>query len=238
MCQLSSTRQFLRSTVLPCLAAAASAKPHCVGSAFRPSSDSDPIEMMPIPCLPASVMPDGLICEATANGISSCNGSNCRAASCKREPVGLGGDALAAEQPADDADRLVLAVAQHHRIDPERVRVRRQRAGPRAEDRASAGHVIELHHALGDVERMVIGQRDHAGRQLDALGALARGGEEHLGRARSSPSRWNGARRTRIRRSRACPGARRDRDRGGTATSGARRRDGAGRGRRRSVGEA
>ena len=38
--------------------------------------------MTPIPCLPASVMPDGLICEATANGISSCNGSSCSAASC------------------------------------------------------------------------------------------------------------------------------------------------------------
>ena len=38
--------------------------------------------MMPMPCLPASVMPDGLICEATANGISSCNGSSCSAASC------------------------------------------------------------------------------------------------------------------------------------------------------------
>ena len=82
ICQLSSTRQFFRSTVVPCLAAAASAKLHCVGSAFSPSFDSEPIEMIPMPCLPASVMPDGLICEATANGISSCRGSNCSAASC------------------------------------------------------------------------------------------------------------------------------------------------------------
>ena len=81
MCQLSSTRQFLRSTVWPCLAAAASAKLHWVGRAFRPSSDSDPIEMMPIPCLPARVMPEGLIWEATAQGISSCSGNSCRAAS-------------------------------------------------------------------------------------------------------------------------------------------------------------
>ena len=82
ICQLNSTRQFFRSTVVPCLAAAASANPHCVGSAFSPSLDSDPMEMMPMPCLPASVMPEGLICDATANGISSCNGSNCSAASC------------------------------------------------------------------------------------------------------------------------------------------------------------
>ena len=27
-------------------------------------------------------MPDGLICEATANGISSCSGNSCNAASC------------------------------------------------------------------------------------------------------------------------------------------------------------
>ncbi len=35
-----------------------------------------------MPCLPASVIPEGLICEATAKGMSSCNGSSCRAASC------------------------------------------------------------------------------------------------------------------------------------------------------------
>jgi hypothetical protein len=49
---------------------------------FRPSSDSEPIEMMPIPCLPARVMPEGLIWEATANGISSWSGRSWSAASC------------------------------------------------------------------------------------------------------------------------------------------------------------
>ena len=39
--------------------------------------------MMPMPCFPARVMPEGLIWDATANGMSSCNGNNCRAASCK-----------------------------------------------------------------------------------------------------------------------------------------------------------
>ena len=81
MCQFSSTRQFLRSTVVPCFLAASSAKPHCVGSAVRPCVDIEPSEMMPMPYLPASVMPDGLICEATANGISSCSGRSCSAAS-------------------------------------------------------------------------------------------------------------------------------------------------------------
>jgi len=44
---------------LAVLGGAASAKPHCVGRALSPSFDKEPIEMMPMPCLPASVMPDG-----------------------------------------------------------------------------------------------------------------------------------------------------------------------------------
>jgi hypothetical protein len=82
MCQLISTRQFLRSTVWPCFGRASPRSPTACGSAFRPSRDSEPIEMMPMPCLPASVMPEGLICEATAKGMSSCSGSSCSAASC------------------------------------------------------------------------------------------------------------------------------------------------------------
>ena len=145
--------------------------------------------MMPMPYLPASVMPDGLICEATANCMSSCSGRSCRAASCSvyhsvflvtRSPL---------EQAADDADRLVLAVALGHRVDAERVGVGRQRAGARAEDGAAARHVVELHHALRHVEGMVVGQRDHAGAELDALGALAGGGQEHLGRGDHLPAR-------------------------------------------------
>src|SRR5215469_13928955 len=49
--------------------------------------------------------------------------------------------------------------------------------------------MVELHHALGDVERVVVGQRDHAGGKLDALRALAGRGEEHLGRADHLPAR-------------------------------------------------
>jgi hypothetical protein len=38
--------------------------------------------------------------------------------------------------------------------------------------RSPAGHVVELHHALRDVEGMVVGQGHDAGAELDALGAL------------------------------------------------------------------
>jgi hypothetical protein len=106
----------------------------------------------------------------------------------EREPVGPVRDALAAHEPADDPDGLVLAVAEQHRIDPERVGVRRQRARPGAEDRPPAGHVIELHQPLRHVERMVVGQGDDPRAELDALRPLARGGEEHLGRPDGLPA--------------------------------------------------
>src|SRR5438477_5164565 len=53
---------------------------------------------------------------------------------------------------------------------------------------AAAAHPVELHHALRDIERVVIGQGDNPGRQLDALRALGRGGQEHLGRADHLPA--------------------------------------------------
>src|SRR6202000_741974 len=52
----------------------------------------------------------------------------------------------------------------------------------------AAGHVIELHHALGDVEGMMIGQRNHTGAEFDALGAFAGGGHEHLRRSDVFPA--------------------------------------------------
>ncbi|OIQ64617.1 hypothetical protein GALL_538300 [mine drainage metagenome] len=63
-----------------------------------------------------------------------------------------------------------------------------ERAGAGAEDGAASRHVVELHHALGNVEGMVIGQRDHAGAEPDALGALAGGRQEHLGRGDGFPA--------------------------------------------------
>ena len=51
------------------------------------------------------------------------------------------------------------------------------------------GHVIELHDPLRHVERMVERQRHDAGAELDAVRALAGGGEEHLGRRDHLPAR-------------------------------------------------
>jgi len=48
--------------------------------------------------------------------------------------------------------------------------------------------VIQLHHALGDVEGVVVGQRDHAGAEHDAVGALTGGSEEHFRRSDHFPA--------------------------------------------------
>src|SRR6266851_655066 len=164
MCQLNSTRQSERLTVVPCFLAASSAKPHCVGSAIRPWVDIEPSEMMPMPYLPASVMPEGEICDATTNGMSSCRGRICSAAS-----FIVNQSLLAVTRSPLNRRRMI---ALRHRVDAERMRVGGERPGAGAEVGAAAGHVVELHHALGDVEGMVIGQRNHAGAEPDALGAL------------------------------------------------------------------
>ena len=152
-----STRQSARSTVEPCCAAASSAKPHCVGRALMPSVELEAIDSTPMPYLPASCMPDGEIDDAVAIGISSCSGQDLQLGVVELEPVALVAEAvLAAQQPDDHAERLVLAVAQQHRVDAVGAGVRRQGAGPGAEHRPAPGHVVELDHPLGDVERVVV----------------------------------------------------------------------------------
>ena len=105
------------------------------------------------------------------------------------EPLTIVAEALfAPEQPDDHAKRFVLLVALAHRVDAERMSIGGQCPGSRAEHRAAFRHVIELRHALGDVERVVVGQRDDAGAEHDALAALAGGGEEHLRRRDHLPA--------------------------------------------------
>ena len=65
-------------------------------------------------------------------------------------------------------------------LQPDLVGVVDQRAGPDAEHRPAARHVVELHHPRGQRERMMIGQRDHAGAEADVARAHRRGGQEHL----------------------------------------------------------
>ena len=108
----------------------------------------------------------------------------------KLEPVALVGDGIGlGHQAHDDAQRLV-----HHGPlvlgpDAQHEGVGGQRAGADAEDDPAAGEVVQLHEAVGDHVGMVIGKTDHAGAELDAAGALGRGGHEHFGRGDGLPSR-------------------------------------------------
>jgi hypothetical protein len=62
------------------------------------------------------------------------------------------------------------------------VRVRRELAGSAAEHGAPAREVVEQHEAIGEHQRVVIGERVHAAAEADVLGARGRRGNEHLGR--------------------------------------------------------
>jgi hypothetical protein len=82
----------------------------------------------------------------------------------------------------DDVERFVELAALVRGLDPHLDRVIDQRARPDAEHGAAARHVVELHHAPGERERVVIGQRDDAGAEPDVAGALRRAGDEQLRR--------------------------------------------------------
>ena len=107
----------------------------------------------------------------------------------EREPLAVVGESvLAGEEARDHRERLVLAVALHHWVDAEGAGIARERARAAAEHRTTAGHVIELHHALGDVERVVVGERDDARAEADVMGLLAGGSQEHLRRGDHLPA--------------------------------------------------
>ena len=92
------------------------------------------------------------------------------------------------KQTLDYTQGLVHAPALGDGLDAHHVRVGRQSAGADAHHHTSAGHVVEQHHPVGDHQRMVIGQADDAGAQLDVPGPLRRGGDEDLRRGYRLPA--------------------------------------------------
>ena len=147
------------------------------------------MDRTPAPCLPASVIPEGLTIDATANSRSRLQWQELQLGFVELEPLALVAEPVAArEQAPDDAHGLVLAVAEHHRIDAEGVRVGGQRTRSRAEDQPALALVIELHEALGDHEGMVVRQGDDAGAEADAMGPLGGRREEELRRGDDLPA--------------------------------------------------
>ena len=105
------------------------------------------------------------------------------------EPVGLHRDRLLAfQQTHDRVHRFQHARTLRARFDAEHVGVRGQRAGPAAQHRAAARHVIELDETLRDQERMVIRQAGHAGPEPDVFGPLGGGGDDQFGQRDQFPA--------------------------------------------------
>ena len=98
------------------------------------------------------------------------------------EPITLVRHDFARQQPHDDIERLF-----HHRalirgLETEHVGIGLQRARPHSQHTAPARHVIELNHALGHHERVVIRKRNDTGSETDLPRALGGDRHEDLGR--------------------------------------------------------
>ena len=98
------------------------------------------------------------------------------------EPVRLHGDRLTGEQGQDGLQGLLHHVALPGRVDAHHEGVGGECAGADPDHHAAAGQVVEQHHAVGQHERMVVGQRRHARTETDVAGALRGRRDEHLGR--------------------------------------------------------
>ena len=67
-------------------------------------------------------------------------------------------DDLAVQQPDDDIERLVHHPPLLAGVDADFQGVMDKRAGADPQHRAASGHVVELNHAVGEHERVVVGQ--------------------------------------------------------------------------------
>ena len=75
---------------------------------------------------------------------------------------------------------LVHHAALRFRINSHPVGVPDQGAGPDAQHKAAKRHVIELCRTAGHHERMMVGQRDHTGAELDIFRPFRSAGDEHF----------------------------------------------------------
>ena len=98
-----------------------------------------------------------------------------------REPVGLLGHGLTGEEPHHDVEGLLHAGPLVVGFDAEHGGVGGELAGAGAEHHAAPGEVVEHDDAVGQHERVVVGERVDPGAELDVAGALGGRGDEHLG---------------------------------------------------------
>ena len=93
-------------------------------------------------------------------------------------PLGLLRHDLAAQQAHDRLERLAHPPPLRRRLDAELVGVGVERAGADAEVDAASRQVVELDHAMGEREGVVVGQADHARAEADVPRALGRRRDE------------------------------------------------------------
>ena len=97
------------------------------------------------------------------------------------EPIGFHGHRFfAGQKPRDGIERFIHAPALMRGINAHHESIRYQRARPAAQHHAPARHVIQLHKALRDQQRVVIGQACDARTKLDVLGAFRRRRDHNL----------------------------------------------------------
>src|SRR5262249_60010785 len=98
------------------------------------------------------------------------------------EPVGLLGHRASLHQLHDDIERFVELAALVLRVKTHLDRVIDERARPYAEHGTAARHIVELHHAAGESERIMVRQGDDAGAKADvAWGPGSAPGEKFPG---------------------------------------------------------
>ncbi len=99
----------------------------------------------------------------------------------QREPVGLPVDRLLPGQELEDGlEGLLHHVPLPGHLDAHHEGVGGQGAGAHAEHDPATGEVVEEHHAIGQHQGLVVGERAHARAQPDVLGALRHRRDEHL----------------------------------------------------------
>ena len=107
----------------------------------------------------------------------------------QHEPVAFVGNRLLfGEQAHNHAQGFVHPQPLLGGVNAHHIGVAGQRAGANAQHHPPPGHMVQLRHPVGDHKGMVIGQADHAGAQLDVLGAVGGHADKNLRRGDDFPA--------------------------------------------------
>ena len=107
----------------------------------------------------------------------------------QREPVAFVADGLGfGHQPQHHPEALIHPLPLRRGVDAQHIGVAGQGAGADAQHHPPVGHMVQLHHAVGDIEGVVVGDADDAGAQLDVLGAVGGHADEDFRRGDGLPA--------------------------------------------------